>query len=58
MRDLIDHPEQCDDVTYMGKEEEVYSIKEKTDFGDVDIFDLSLKARKNKDGNDEHKVND
>jgi len=55
MRDLIDHPEQCDDVTYMGKEEEVYSTKEKTDFGDVDIFDLSLKARKNKDGNDEHK---
>merc|ERR1711973_988567 len=55
MKDLIDHPEQCDDVTYMGKEEEVYIIKEKTDFGDVDIFDLSLKARKNKDGNDEHK---
>ena len=42
----------------MGKEEEVYSTKEITDFGNVDIFDLSLKARKNKDGNDEHKVND
>merc|ERR1711868_247285 len=47
---------QCDDVTYMGKEEEVYSTTEKTtDFNNVDIFDLSLKNRKNKDGNDEHK---
>merc|ERR1711868_55740 len=47
---------QCDDVTYMGKEEEVYSTTEKTtDFNNVDIFDLSLKNIKNKDGNDEHK---
>merc|ERR1711973_364816 len=53
--DLINHPDQCEDVTYMWKEEEVYSTKEITDFGNVDIFDLSLKARKNKDGNDEHK---
>jgi len=55
MKDLVD-ANPCDDVKYMGKEEEVYSTKEKTtDFGDVDIFDLSLKSRKNKDGNDEHK---
>jgi len=48
---------QCDDdVTYMGKEEEVYSIQDRTtEFGPVNIFDLSLKNRKNKDGNDEHK---
>merc|ERR1711868_76809 len=48
---------QCDDdVTYMGKEEEVYSIQDRTtEFGPVNIFDLSLKNRKNKYGNDEHK---
>jgi len=55
MGDLV-ASKPCDDVTYMGKEEEVYHTEDKTnDFGDVDIFDLSLKARKNKDGNDEHK---
>ena len=43
----------------MGKEEEVYFTTEKVaDFNYVDIFDLSLKSRKNKDGNDEHKVSD
>jgi len=48
---------RCHDVTYMGKEEEVYLTTEKTtDFNNVDIFDLNLKSRKNKDGNDEHKV--
>jgi len=53
---LLAEPTICDDVTYMGKEEEVYSTEEKTeDFGKVHIFDLSLKNRKNKDGNDEHK---
>merc|ERR1711868_304365 len=47
---------RCHDVTYMGKEEEVYLTTEKTtDFNNVDIFDLNLKSRKNKDGNDEHK---
>merc|ERR1719284_1803891 len=46
MGDLV-ASKPCDDVTYMGKEEEVYHTEDKTnDFGDVDIFDLSLKARK------------
>lgn len=47
----------CNDVTYMEKTDYIYHTLEKTtDFGDVDIFDLSLKSRKIKDGNDEHKV--
>merc|ERR1711868_22156 len=56
MKDFLADPSTCDDVKYMGKEEEVYYTNEKThDFGDVEIYDLALKSRKNKDGNDENK---